>query len=587
MPRPRRPGALLASPSMGRIADAALRLLAAGPRAAGELGDELARAGITHANDPAAAVRRALRDDPRAFDLSDGRVASLAQAFDGLTLTARVDAEAVATKGLPLDGDLAPLALLPIGPRVPLPHDASPGSSVSVRVDAQSLVAPARPLRRVGRRPADEEALLGAVRRHLREGDGLGLAPLAMVVAELAACNPSALRVPGRPLTDVLDRAGYELHLGWVGPRGTAWEAVTRAHAAALDEQARMLLGAEQLEESIELQERLVELLLEHLPDRAPSARRRLARTMARDGRSDAAIRVLEGAFPADDPEDRYEGAVVAHRSGDAVLARRLVEEALARTDSSAGELSEALSDLGADLDAQAAFVRLRAALGRRGDDPEALARGIAELRRSYLVEAAIEVLFGGLSADDGEELVRAIGARCGDAGRDVCLAAAAVLDGSVAVAARDAAGSLARARRPAIAGLIEAYPSAAWITSLSDADDQQQLVVAVAKEEGRVAPLIVLLDFGELQGAVKDAFFLPDTAPVRLRREILDPMDEIGLPAEPIHVGEAIARLRAGLQAAEAIGWSIPSLDAQPVVDRMRRWVLDRGAGENPAPVP
>jgi hypothetical protein len=71
---------------MGRIADAVLSLLADGPAAPDELGAALARGGVTRARDPAAAVRRATRDDPRIIQIADGRLASVAGALAGLDL---------------------------------------------------------------------------------------------------------------------------------------------------------------------------------------------------------------------------------------------------------------------------------------------------------------------------------------------------------------------------------------------------------------------------------------------------------------------------------------------------------------------
>ena len=66
---------------MGRIADSAVDLLAAGPLGADDLGAALAGAGVTRSRDPAAAVRRALRDDPRVLQIADGRFASVVQAL--------------------------------------------------------------------------------------------------------------------------------------------------------------------------------------------------------------------------------------------------------------------------------------------------------------------------------------------------------------------------------------------------------------------------------------------------------------------------------------------------------------------------
>jgi hypothetical protein len=100
-------------------------------------------------------------------------------------------------------------------------------------------------------------------------------------------------------------------------------------------------------------------------------------------------------------------------------------------------------------------------------------------------------------------------------------------------------------------------------------------VVLAVGKEQGRVSPLVVLIDHDELGGGVKDAFFLPDMASPRLRREILAPMEELGLPSAAADVGATVAALRAGLDTSARAGWTLPSLRTQPVLDRIERWVL------------
>src|SRR5690606_30643825 len=123
-----------------------------------------------------------------------------------------------------------------------------------------------------------------------------------------------------------------------------------------------------------------------------------------------------------------------------------------------------------------------------------------------YLVEAMAEELLDRVAPRDLAPLLEALGA-AGDAGRQACLALAAVLAPRVGRAAREAAGLDTRAALPAVAGLLRARPAAAWATSPSDAPDQLQLVIAVAKEGGRVSPLVVLIDVEDLGGAVKDAF--------------------------------------------------------------------------------
>ena len=110
--------------------------------------------------------------------------------------------------------------------------------------------------------------------------------------------------------------------------------------------------------------------------------------------------------------------------------------------------------------------------------------------------------------------------------------------------------------------------------------------MITVAKERGRVSPLVVLIDLDQLGGAVKDAFFLPDMIEPRLRRELFAPMEQMGLPACPVDLHEAIALVQVALGRTAAVGWRIPSLRHQPVLDRIERWLLrpQRGdAGRSP----
>jgi hypothetical protein len=568
---------------MGRIADAVLSLLADGPAAAEDLGAALARGGVTRSRDPASAVRRATRDDPRIIRIADGRLASVAGALTGLDLATVVSAEAAAAGAAEVEPDLAPLALLGIGPAVALPPGAAAGDAVAVRLeDAGERRVSVRRLARLARRPADEAALLAAVSERLsrwmpeRPWAAPPVTHLATVAASVAAVDRGALRAAGRPLSQVLTEAGYEVHLGWVGPRGTGWESLTGEEVAALEADAAELLADERPAEAALVQERLLAVLRRHLPDRAAPARRRLARTLARAGRSSAALATLTEAFPEGDPEDWYEAAAVAVRSGDEVSARRWVESGLARCGApEASEAAECLADIGGDIDAQAAFLRLRAGLGDIAPDEDGadrLARAIVGPGRSYLVEAMVEEVLGAIAPNDLPAFLDSLG-RAGDHGRDARIAVAAVLPPHAPAAA--GVGRRWRARRPAVRGLVEARPRAAWTTSRADAPDQQQAVLAVGKEQGRVSPLVVLIDHDELGGGVKDAFFLPDMASPRLRREILAPMEELGLPSAAADVGATVAALRAGLDTSARAGWTLPSLRTQPVLDRIERWVL------------
>ncbi len=563
---------------MGRIADAVLSLLADGPAAPDELGAALARGGVTRARDPAAAVRRATRDDPRIIQIADGRLASVAGALAGLDLATVVTVEAAAAGAVEVEPDLAPLSMIGLGPAIELPAGIAAGEAIAVRLeDPGRRRVTVRRLRGVAPRAADEAALLSAISERLarwtpeRPWAAPPVTHLATVAASVAALDSGALRAAGRPLSQVLAEAGYEVHLGWVGPRGTAWGSLTEEEVDALEADAEQLLAEERPAEAAVVQGRLLDVLRRHLPDRVAPARRRLARTLARAGRPAAALDALRAVFAEGDPEDWYEAAVIAARSGDEVSARRWVEAGLARCAGEASEVAECLADIGGDLDAQAAFVRMRAGLAELGDEDgaERIARAIAGPSRSYLVEAMAEEVLGAVAPRDVPALLDALG-EAGDAGREARIALAAVLPPGAAPP-----GPPARPRLAAVRGLVEARPAGAWSTSPADAPDQQQILIAIAKEGGRVAPLVALIDHDELAGGVKDAFFLPDMAAPRLRREIFAPMAEVGLPNAETGVDQAIAMLRAALATSARIGWTLPSLRHQPVLERVERWVL------------
>jgi hypothetical protein len=573
---------------MGRIADAALDILADGPAPYAALADALARSGVTRARDPLAAVRRALRDDPRVLEIPDGRVTRLDRALEGVVLTARVSPEDAERGALDTQSDLSPLGVLGVD-LVPLPAGTAAGDHVAVTVDRVPgtglRVEPASP---PDGRPPDEALLARAVDAQLRTDGPRGWATppvtsLGWVFLGVAAANPGAFRAPGRPLSSALRDAGWEVHLGWVGPPGTRWTSLTEIEVESLESDVADLLAAERHAEAADVQDRLVSVLRRHLPDRVPAARRRLARVLARAGRAGDALSVLTGAFAFGDPEDRYEACVLAVRGGDVTNARRWAEEGLARTDGAEhAEVAGCLEDIASDLDALAAYAWVREWLPR-ADEPEAAERLVQALlapHRAYLVEMLVEEAFADADPAAARATLEAMG-RLGDAGRDACLACAAVLPASLAATAQRAAGGRVRARRAWVRGLVGSALAGAWLTSPLDAPDQQQLIIAVAREAGRVAPLVVLVDHADLAGAAKDAFFLPDIAGARLEREVLQPMAELGLPADPLPVEDAVGLLRAALDRAAAIGWRFPSLEQQPVLDRIGRWVLGDASAE------
>lgn len=573
---------------MGRIADAAVAELDHGPADVRDLAARLGAVGVTRAKDPVAAVRRALRGDARVLALSDGRFAAAAQAFANVVFTARVGMSDHARGAVELDADLAPLTLLGVG-RAVLPADARPGDHVVVRV-----VDAVRGRVDVERAPGrlDEaagQAVVAFVRERLAQAGpraSLRRVRLADAVAEIAATDPAAFRSPARPLSEVLREAGLEIHLGWVAPTGTRWGALTELEIEALERGVSDHLAADRPLEAAELQDRLVSTLRRHLPERVPAARRRLARVLARAGRARDGLAVLTGAFGFDDPEDRYEASLLAIRLGDTRAARRWAEEGLARAEGAAhASVRTCLEDLAGDLDAQAAYRAAQDALPEDLTSPRAVARLAAQIvapRRSYLVGALVEQAVAGRDDLAVQALVAAFG-RLDGPGRDACLACEAVLDGAAADAARRAAGDARWAERPWVQGLLDAAPLDAWITAPGAGSRRQHLIMAIAKEEGRWAPLVVVIDRETLGGAAQDAFFLNDLAAERFRRELLRPIEELGLPLRHVPLAQAVVLLEDALAATDARGWALPALEYQPVVARIRRFVLGGVAGRVP----
>ncbi|MEQ8833621.1 MAG: hypothetical protein RIB67_04170 [Miltoncostaeaceae bacterium] len=571
---------------MGRIADAALRLLSDGPAPVEMLARQLQDEGTTRARDPIAALRRALRDDPRVLDLPDGRLASLDQALAGLELTVVVDGRAAVERRVDIEPDLAPLALLGLGPALDLPAGVRAGETVAVRIDVPAEGAlTVRAVTPVEARPHDEAALLdavGAALVALPGDDGWAVpvvAHLGAVVATLAADRSDLLRHPGRPLREVLSDGGFEAHLAWVGEPGTDWMDMTSDEVEALEDEVGRLLVAERPAEAAALQERLLDVLRRHLPGRVPVARRRLARALARAGRPEDALAALVGN-ETDDPEDWYEATVIASRRGDEIRARRWAESGLARLrpgDDEHAAVARCLDDLAGDLDAQAAFLRARVPLeGIEADADGAgwLAAAVARIPRSYLVEVLLEEVGRLLGPDELRALIDAA-ADLGDAGRDLCAALGRVLAGASGRRARAAAGPDRRPAPPVLSALLDAHPAMAWSTLWEDAADQRQLIVGVGKESGRLAPLVVLIDLDDMDGAVKDAFFLPDMVEERIHRELLRPMEEMGLRCPAIPVGVAVGQIDGGLRRTAALGWELPSERHQPVLARIRRQIL------------
>lgn len=277
----------------------------------------------------------------------------------------------------------------------------------------------------------------------------------------------------------------------------------------------------------------------------------------------------------ASDPAERYRAALMCLDAGDEVTARRAVEEGLAHAWApAAAPVRTCLDDLGAQLDGEAALRRFAARTpGPRGwlARPDELARHVLALGRAHLVEAVVEEIALVLPPP---VMVRLVGrlASAGTPGtHDLLAAVAAVVPGAPGAAARDAWHG-ARPHSPPARALAFPRLAAAWSCGAHGARGQDQVILAVARDGGRVAPLVALVEHHDLGALLRDAFFLPDMVPGRLEREVLHPLAAAGMPAVPMDVADALDLACAALSGSQAVGHRIPSEAHQSVICRIRR---------------
>lgn len=275
------------------------------------------------------------------------------------------------------------------------------------------------------------------------------------------------------------------------------------------------------------------------------------------------------------DPAERYRHALACLDAGDEPRARRAVEEGLARAWAPAcSPVRACLDDLGAQLDGEAALRRFAARTpGPRGwlARPDDLARQVLSLGRAHLVEAVVEEIALVLPPP---VLLRLVGrlAAVGTTGtHDLLAVLGTVASGSPGAAARAARGDGSPASAAARA-LAHPRLAAAWRCRPPAAHPHDQVIVAVARDAGRVAPLVVLIEHHDLGPLLRDAFFLPDMVPGRLEREVLVPLAAADMPAAPVDVADALDAACAALSGAQAIGHRIPSEAHQSVIARIRR---------------
>lgn len=270
-----------------------------------------------------------------------------------------------------------------------------------------------------------------------------------------------------------------------------------------------------------------------------------------------------------------YCRALACLDAGDDISARRAVEEGLAHAwPPQAATTRECLDDLGAQLDGEAALQRFAARTpGPRGwlARPDEFARSVLALGRAHLVEVVIEEVALLLPPPVMLRLIAALDRAGTPQARDLLAACGAVLTGDAGRAARDAAGLLAP-RSDAARALAQPALAGAWSGTAGVDIAQQQVIVAVARDRGRVAPLVALVDRTEAAPVLRDAFFLPDMVPGRLQHEVLSPLGAAGMPVAPADAATALAAACDALSGALAEGRQIPSEAHQSVIARMLR---------------
>lgn len=293
-----------------------------------------------------------------------------------------------------------------------------------------------------------------------------------------------------------------------------------------------------------------------------------------------------------DDPDDRYQQAVCLLVDGDERGARRALEVGLAHAAGARHAVVRAcLGDLAAQLDGEAAlarFARRTPGPDRWIANPHALATSVLALGRAHLVEAVVEEIAHLMPEDQLMLLVRAARDARTSACHDLLVAVASVVEGAPGALARELAAGVPAAC-PCVEALRVQVPVAAWSSEPPDAPGHQQVIIAVGRDGGRVAPVVALIQHEGVGGVLDDAFALPDMIPARLEREVLDPMADAGLDPHPLGVRDAAETVYHALLAALDGGRDIPSSAYQPVAARLRRALVDdtppasRGSGEIP----
>ena len=308
--------------------------------------------------------------------------------------------------------------------------------------------------------------------------------------------------------------------------------------------------------------------------------------------RADSRHRVAGVDDRASVPDACYRAAICRLVDGDEQGARRAVEEGLAHTAGAGHVVTRAcLADLAAQLDGEAALARLaRRTPGPMGwlANPDTLGRSVGALGRAHLVEAVIEEIAHLMPEDQLMALVAAAHGVRSPACHDLLVAIASVVEGAPGQRAAHLTQGVP-APTPCIDALRVQVPVAAWSSDPPGAPGQQQVIIAVGRDAGRVAPMVALIRHEAVGGVLDDAFALPDMIPARMEQEVLHPMADAGLTPDPLGVRDAAEAVYHALGAALESGVDIPSAAYQPVAARLRRALVEDigpapyGSGEMP----
>ncbi|MFN8520208.1 MAG: hypothetical protein U0667_12625 [Chloroflexota bacterium] len=240
-----------------------------GPLDIEELGRRLALMGATTARDPTNAALDAVRQEPRAFQLMDGRWLDRVAALEGAVLLHRISRLERWRAAIRMDPDLSVLARLVERPSWrrsgPLPgvidygwvrdrrldrHHAAPDRFLAIPYVLARSLQPGDMLRVVvaegsltfepvtgWRDPGATdyslaEAVAGRVLDAWSQGDPTEPVRVDELVLELAGSAPALLRGLREPVGAVLRRMGLVTHREHVGTAATDWDAHERWEAA-------------------------------------------------------------------------------------------------------------------------------------------------------------------------------------------------------------------------------------------------------------------------------------------------------------------------------------------------------------------